>query len=76
MIPTSNQDGHQAKIEKRGAEIKKKSSPLKLLGRRAELPDTFLEEYHPMTISSKFSSYEQMVSDNKIFMGISHWVLC
>jgi hypothetical protein len=31
VIPTSNQDGHQAKIEKRGDEIKKKSSPLKLL---------------------------------------------
>jgi hypothetical protein len=27
----SNQDSHQAKIEKRGEEIKKKSSPLKLL---------------------------------------------
>jgi hypothetical protein len=34
VIPTSNQDGHQAKNrkkEKRGDEIKKKSSPLKLL---------------------------------------------
>jgi hypothetical protein len=30
VIPTSNQDGHQAKIEKREDEIKKKSSPLKL----------------------------------------------
>jgi hypothetical protein len=30
VIPTSNQDGHQAKIEKRGDEICKKSS-LKLL---------------------------------------------
>ena len=27
------------------------------IGRRAELPDTFLEENHPMTISTKFSSY-------------------
>ena len=27
------------------------------LGRRAKQPDTFLEENHPMTISSKFSSY-------------------
>jgi hypothetical protein len=26
-------------------------------GRRAEPPDTFLIENHPMTISSKFSSY-------------------
>ena len=31
VIPTSNQDGHQAKIEKREDEIKKKSSPMKLL---------------------------------------------
>jgi hypothetical protein len=31
VIPTSNQDGHQAKNRKRGNEIKKKSSPLKLL---------------------------------------------
>jgi hypothetical protein len=27
------------------------------LGRSAEPPDTFLEENHPMTISSTFSSY-------------------
>jgi hypothetical protein len=31
VIPTSNQDGHQAKNRKRGDEIKKNSSPLKLL---------------------------------------------
>jgi hypothetical protein len=31
MIPTSNQDGCQAKNRKRGDEVKKKSSPLKLL---------------------------------------------
>jgi hypothetical protein len=30
-ILTSNQDGHQAKNRKKGDEIKKKSSPLKLL---------------------------------------------
>jgi hypothetical protein len=30
VIPTSNQDGRQAKNRKRGDEIKKKSSPLKL----------------------------------------------
>jgi hypothetical protein len=75
VILTSNQDGRQAKNRKRGDEIKKKSSPLKLvsqsqpkfaemkfgcgghLDRRAEPPDTYLEEYHPMTISSNFSSY-------------------
>jgi hypothetical protein len=31
VIPTSNQDGHQAKNRKKGYEIKKKSFPLKLL---------------------------------------------
>jgi hypothetical protein len=31
VIPTSNQDGHQAKNRKRGMKLKKKSSPLKLL---------------------------------------------
>jgi hypothetical protein len=31
MIPTSNQDGYQAKNRKKGDEIFKKSSPLKLL---------------------------------------------
>jgi hypothetical protein len=31
VIPTSNQDGRQAKNRKRGDEIKKKSSLLKLL---------------------------------------------
>jgi hypothetical protein len=31
VIPTSNQDGRQAKNRKRGDGIKKKSSPLKLL---------------------------------------------
>jgi hypothetical protein len=31
VIPTSNQDGHQAKNRKKGDDIFKKSSPLKLL---------------------------------------------
>jgi hypothetical protein len=31
VIPTSNQDGHQAKIRKKGDEILKESSALKLL---------------------------------------------
>jgi hypothetical protein len=51
------------KIEKRGDEIKKKSSPLKLLsqfgcgghlGRRSEMQDTILEGDHPRIISAKF----------------------
>ena len=29
----------------------------KKMDRRVEPPDTFLEEIHPMTISSKFCSY-------------------
>jgi hypothetical protein len=51
VIPTSHQDGRQAKNRKKGEEIKKKSD------RRAAPPDAFLEENHPMTISSKFCSY-------------------
>jgi hypothetical protein len=31
VIPTSNQDGHQAKNRKKGDAILKESSPLKLL---------------------------------------------
>ena len=46
------------------------------LGYRTELTDTILEENHPMTISSKLCLIEQMVSDKKIFMGISHRILC
>jgi hypothetical protein len=53
VIPTSNQDGRQAKIEKGGCNLKK----MGYLGRRAKPPDTCLEENHPMTISSKFCSY-------------------
>jgi hypothetical protein len=37
VIPTSNQDGRQAKNRKKGDEIKRKSSPLKLLSRPGEL---------------------------------------
>jgi hypothetical protein len=48
VILTSNQDGRQAKNRKRGDEIKKNCF---------EPPDTFLEENHPMTISSKCCSY-------------------
>jgi hypothetical protein len=77
------------KLEKRGDEILKKSSPLKLrtprwvirftsklqvkkkMDRRVELPDTFLEENHPMTISSKFCSYWANGFRQKKIMGIS-----
>jgi hypothetical protein len=47
VFPTSNQDGRQAKNRSCGGH----------LGQRAEPPDIFLEENHPMTISSKFCSY-------------------
>jgi hypothetical protein len=45
MIPTSNQDGRQAKNRIKGDDGGGH------LGRRAETPGTFLEENHPMTIS-------------------------
>jgi hypothetical protein len=74
VILISNQDGHQAKNRKKGG-WNLRFGCGGHLGRRAEPPDTFVEENHPMTISSKFS-FEQMVSDKKIFMAISHRVLC
>jgi hypothetical protein len=49
VIPTSNQDGRQAKNRKRGDEIFKKSSPLKLLNEEENvdiqfsLHDVFME---------------------------------
>jgi hypothetical protein len=65
VIPTSNQDGRQAKNRKKGDEIKKKSSPLKLLCQSqpnfaemilgcSEMPDIILKEDHPRIISAKF----------------------
>jgi hypothetical protein len=70
VFPTSNQDGHQAKNRKKGDEIKKKSSPLKLLSQSqpnfsemilgwspskiVSAPDTILEGGHPRIIPPKF----------------------
>ena len=47
----------------------KVSSAWGFLGRRAEPPDKFLEENHPMSISSKFSSYsvEEQTRKNSNF---------
>jgi hypothetical protein len=50
-------------IRKKGDEIKKKSSPLKLL---CQSQPNFAE----------MILVEQMVSDKKMYMGISHRVLC
>jgi hypothetical protein len=55
VIPTSNQDGRQGC----GGH----------LDRRAEPPDTFLEENHTMTISSKFCSYWANGFRQKDFYG-------
>jgi hypothetical protein len=52
-----------------GNQIYFKIAGKKKMDRRVEPPDTFLEENHPMTISSKFCS------DKKTFLGISHRVL-
>ena len=38
------------------------------LGGRAQLPDTILEEDHPMTIPSKFGLIELLVPDKMVFM--------
>jgi hypothetical protein len=57
VIPTSNQDGQQTKNRKKGDEILKESSPLKLLSQSQPNFAEILEENHPMTISSKVCSY-------------------
>jgi hypothetical protein len=61
MIPTSNQDGHQAKNRKRGG---------------MKLKKIFSSETTEPISTQNFILIEQMVSDKKIFMGISHRVLC
>jgi hypothetical protein len=69
LIPTSNQDGRQAKNRKKGEEIKKKSCPRKILsqyqpsfaeklgghlGWKSGSTDTILEGGHPIIVSAKF----------------------
>jgi hypothetical protein len=52
VIPTSNQEGHQAKNRK-GSYVKLSSAVGAILVKGL---NTFLEEDHPMTIPSKFGS--------------------
>jgi hypothetical protein len=47
----------KGKNSKMGNQIYFKIAGRKKIDRWAEPPDTFLEENHPMTISSKFCSY-------------------
>jgi hypothetical protein len=54
MIPTSNQDGHQAKIKKKGDEIKKKPS-LKLLGQSQPIFTEMILGWFPSKIVSGIS---------------------
>jgi hypothetical protein len=56
VIPTSNQDGRQAKNRKKGDEIKKKSSPLKLV---SQSQPNFAES---------LVAIGPVVSEEKIFM--------
>jgi hypothetical protein len=53
VIPTSNQDGRQAKNRKKGDEIKKKSSPLKLV---SQSQPNFAEMFSPFEEISIFSN--------------------
>jgi hypothetical protein len=65
------------RIGKRRMKFKKKSSPLKLL---SQSQPNFTEMIPPDTFWKKTIQnlvlIEQMVSDKKIVMGISHRVLC
>jgi hypothetical protein len=55
VIPTSNQDVCQAKIEKRGDEIFKKSSPLKLLSQSQPNMAEMILGWSPSKIVSDIS---------------------
>jgi hypothetical protein len=69
------------KIEKRGDEILKEYSPLKLLSQSQPNFAEMILGWSPSKNVSSISHLrprclEQMVSEEKIFMGISHRVLC
>ena len=55
MIPISNQDGHQAKNRKKGDEIKRKSSPLKLLSKYQPSFAEMILEWSPSKMVSDIS---------------------
>jgi hypothetical protein len=55
VIPTSNQDGHQAKNRKKGDEILKKSSPLKLLSQSQPNFSEMILGWSPSKIMSGIS---------------------
>ena len=55
VIPTSNQDVHQAKNRKKGDEIKKKSYPLKLLSQSQRSFDEMILGWSPYKIESGIS---------------------
>jgi hypothetical protein len=72
ILATSNQDGPQAKNRKKGGwHLKKISSPLKLLSQSQPNFAEMILGWSPSKIVSGI-----MVSDEKIFMRISHRVLC
>jgi hypothetical protein len=52
-----------------GSYVKQSSAVGGHLGRKAELPAIFLEENHPMTISSTFSSYRANGFKQEDFYG-------
>jgi hypothetical protein len=52
VIPTSNQDGRQAKNRKKGDDIKKKSSPLKLLSQSQANFAEMILDWSPFKIVS------------------------
>jgi hypothetical protein len=55
VIPISNQDVRQAKNRKKGDEIKKKSSPLKLLNQSQRSFDEMILGWSPSKIESGIS---------------------
>jgi hypothetical protein len=58
VIPTSNQDGHQAKNRKKGDDIFKKSSPLKLLSQSQPNFAEMILGWYPSKIVSGISDLQ------------------
>jgi hypothetical protein len=65
VIPTSNQDGRQAQNRKRGDEIKKKSSPLKLLSQSQPNFAEMILGWSPFKIVSVSASLSKIATITK-----------
>jgi hypothetical protein len=70
VIPTSNQDGHQAKNSKKGDEILKESSPLKLLSQSQPNFAEIILGWSPSKIVSAFHTSDQDGCHSRTYFNI------